>query len=109
MMATVSSDDLTSRSVNPAFERILGSTEDTLLGRTFVEIVHPDERDDLGISIAATERNDPIGVERRPVASMRLPLDCVVMARAGGALLNCIGPDVTDRREATGGRRFCSS
>jgi PAS domain S-box-containing protein len=48
------------KSINPAWARTLGRTEDELLARPFLEIIHPDDLDTTAEVVAALSRGEPV-------------------------------------------------
>lgn len=52
------------RSVNPAWTRLLGWTEEELLARPFIEIIHPDDRPSAAELVGACARTKPSGASR---------------------------------------------
>lgn len=50
--------------VNPAFERVLGYSEETLTSRPIIEFVHPDDRDATREALEQLEENEDVRVFR---------------------------------------------
>jgi PAS domain S-box-containing protein len=102
-LATVASFDGYFTRVNPAVEQILGYTEEELLGRPYLDFVHPHDRERTAAEAAA------IGVGRKTLSfenryarkdgSYRV-LEWTATAVPEERLMYSMARDVTERREA---------
>jgi PAS domain S-box-containing protein len=90
------------RRVNPAAEEILGYTEEELLARPFIELVHPADRDRTVAEADAIARGTPtVSFENRYVCkdgSVRV-LDWTATPDVENGLMYAVARDVTERRE----------
>ncbi|MCK0532507.1 PAS domain S-box protein [Sphingobium agri] len=103
MLATASSDDGTWRSVNPAFERILGWSKSDLIGHLIAPLVHPDDLERTQAASADLDRGASLfEFEHRlrcKDGSYRW-ISWHAAVREADGLAYCIGRDVTARRAA---------
>jgi PAS domain S-box-containing protein len=88
---------------NPAFARILGYTHEELLGRPYVDNVHPDDRESVRAVLDELARgNDIVGFQCRMVCadgSVRW-LEWNTRTRPEEGVVYGVARDVTDRRLA---------
>jgi len=101
LLGTVSADGVFTR-VNPAFERTLGYTPENMLGRSFLDLVHPDDLDATREQVRQLAAGEPIiafeNRYRRSDGSYRwLSWNCAP-PEAGSVYV--VARDVTDRRLA---------
>jgi PAS domain S-box-containing protein len=102
-LATVANFDGYFTRVNPAAEQVLGYTEEELLGRPFLDFVHPEDRERTAAEAAA------IAVGRKTLSfenryarkdgSFRV-LEWTATAVPEERLMYSMGRDVTERRKA---------
>jgi PAS domain S-box-containing protein len=89
--------------VNLAWERILGYSEDELLVRPFMDLVHPDDRARAEEELASLAAGRPsFDFEIRSVSkdgTIR-NISWMVTPLSGENLLYCIGRDITDRKKS---------
>jgi PAS domain S-box-containing protein len=89
--------------VNPAAEAILGYTEEELLARPYIDLVHPADRDSTVAEADALTRGKPtVSFENRYVrrdGSVRV-LDWTVTPDVEKRLMYAVARDVTERRNA---------
>jgi PAS domain S-box-containing protein len=89
---------------NPAFARILGFTNEELLGRPFMDNVHPDDRESVRAVLGELARgNDVVGFQCRMVCadgSVRW-LEWNTRTRPEEGVVYGVARDVTDRRLAS--------
>jgi PAS domain S-box-containing protein len=90
------------RSLNPAWERVLGYQHRDFLSRPLRDFVHPEDRQGTDVELARlAESGRALGFENRYVAcdgSIRNIL-WTVTARPGEGLIYCIGKDITERKQ----------
>ncbi len=89
--------------VNPAWEQVLGYSEEELLTRPFLEFIHPDDHSRNDAEVAQLSNGQKtVGFENRYVCrdgSVRHMSWTATPFTAEG-LIYCIGRDVTDRKRA---------
>jgi PAS domain S-box-containing protein len=89
--------------VNPAFARILGYTQEELLARPFLDIVHPDDHESVRAVLGELAHgNDVVGFEVRQVradGSVRW-LEWNTRTRPEEGVVYGVARDVTERRLA---------
>jgi PAS domain S-box-containing protein len=89
--------------VNPAAQEILGYTEEELLARPYVDLVHPADRDGTAVEADAIARGRPtVSFENRYVrkdGSIRV-LDWTATPDVESGLMYAVARDVTERRNA---------
>ena len=89
--------------VNPAAEQILGYTEEELLARPYLDLVHPDDRESTAAEAAAIGQGKPtLSFENRYVrkdGSLRV-LDWTSTPDVENRLMYGVARDVTERRQA---------
>jgi PAS domain S-box-containing protein len=102
MIATAGQDGYF-RSLNPAWQRTLGYTSQQLLGRPFLELVHPDDRDETDRQAAALPVNgEVVGFRNRQRAvdgSYRW-FEWNASWSREDSLIYAVARDVTVQREA---------
>jgi PAS domain S-box-containing protein len=88
------------RTVNPAWERLLGYSQEELLSRPFVEFIHPDDHANAAEVVAALSRGEPaISFEDRLVRADGSPVTVSWTAVPEGEVFYAVGRDVTVERE----------
>ena len=90
--------------VNRAFERTLGYTQEELLSRPFLELVHPDDvQSAIDALDALATGKDVVGFEGRVISADRSIrwLEWNTRARPQEGVLYGVARDVTDRHEMT--------
>jgi diguanylate cyclase (GGDEF)-like protein/PAS domain S-box-containing protein len=111
MLCTASPEGYFTR-VNPAWERTLGYTEEELLSRPYVELVHPDDQER---TLAEARRLRSAGSETVSFENRYLAADGAYhwlewTARAGGdGTLFAAARDVTDQRRAQDDARLLAA
>ena len=89
--------------VNPAAEAILGYTEEELLARPYIDLVHPADRDStVAEADAITRGKSTVSFENRYVrkdGSVRV-LDWTATPDVENRLMYAVARDVTERRDA---------
>jgi PAS domain S-box-containing protein len=89
--------------VNPAAAEILGYTEEELLTRPYIDLVHPDDRERTVVEAEALGQGKPtVSFENRYVCkdgSIRV-LDWTVTPDVDSRLMYAVARDVTERRNA---------
>jgi PAS domain S-box-containing protein len=89
--------------VNPAAEEILGYSEEELLARPYIDLVHPADRDSTSAEADAIARGNPtVSFENRYVrkdCSVRV-LDWTATPDVENGLMYAVARDVTERRNA---------
>jgi PAS domain S-box-containing protein len=89
--------------VNPASEEILGDSEEELLARPYIELVHPADRDSTSEEADAIARGNPtVSSENRYVrkdGSVRV-LDWTATPDVENGLMYAVARNVTARRNA---------
>jgi PAS domain S-box-containing protein len=102
LMAVAGVDGLWKR-VNPAFQTLLGYTESEMVGRSFTELVHPDDREPTATEVGRVTEGEPIlGFENRHMCkdgSYRwFEWWAVPVLKEG--LIYGVARDVTERKKA---------
>ncbi len=89
------------REVNPAWSRVLGHDEATLLSRPFIDFIHPDDRAVAGEVVAMLGRGENVArFEDRLLHADGSYRWIAWTAAADDAVFHAIGRDVTEEREA---------
>jgi PAS domain S-box-containing protein len=102
-LITVADFDGRFRRVNPAAEQVLGYTEEELLARPYLDLVHPDDRERTAAEAAAIGHGKPtLSFENRYIrkdGTYRV-LDWTSTPVVEDRLMYAVARDVTERREA---------
>jgi PAS domain S-box-containing protein len=102
-LITVADFDGRFRRVNPAAEQVLGYTEEELLARPYLDLVHPDDRERTAAEAAAIGHGKPtLSFENRYIrkdGTYRV-LDWTSTPVVEDGLMYAVARDVTERREA---------
>jgi PAS domain S-box-containing protein len=86
--------------VNPAWERLLGYSEQQLLARPFLDLVHPDDHQSVADIVAALSRGEPVvSFEDRLVRADGTLVTVSWTAVAEGDVFYAVGRDVTLERQ----------
>ncbi|MCW3066362.1 MAG: domain S-box protein, partial [Solirubrobacterales bacterium] len=89
--------------VNPAVEQVLGYTEEEFLGRPYLDLVHPDDRERTAAEAAAIEQGKTtLSFENRFVGKDGSPrvLEWTSTPVVEDRLMYGVARDVTERRQA---------
>jgi PAS domain S-box-containing protein len=88
------------KSVNPAFVRLVGRSEEELLARPYADLIHPEDRADAIAAMAAFERNESLQhFEHRLVTSEGRAVWTRWSAMPDSDHAYAVGRDVTRERE----------
>jgi len=100
LMGTVGRDGLL-RSVNPAWNRLLGYTEDEIVAQPFAALVAPEDRAQLGAAIARLARGEPVHDLEHSLRHKDGSHSLIAWsAEPVGAVSYIVGRNVTEQRAA---------
>ncbi|MBW8784541.1 MAG: GAF domain-containing protein [Novosphingobium sp.] len=108
LLAIASTEDGTWKRVNPSFTRILGLSEDDLIGHDFAEYVHPDDQErtrDVAARLAAGEVVDQFEHRVLCKGSGYRVIQWHAATFPPQGEIYCVGRDVTQERAAQAARR----